>query len=236
MFHPRDLRLYWRLAAALGPRGVVAWRNARRSGGLVRTALSTYPLHLRGKTSDADVFSQIFVEREYRCIDHLNPRIIIDAGANVGYSSAYLLTRFPQARVIALEPDPANFAAAKKNLAHWADRVTLLEAALWSKRGTVSLRPGTEGWGRQVATGEGVSAVDIPFLLEKFDLESIDLLKVDIEGAEKEVFSASDWVSCVRNIVVELHGPEESRIFHEAIKHRPYSVSECGELTVCLQC
>src|SRR4051812_12644684 len=79
------------------------------------------PLHLTSKhlmhsvrarhgTSDLMVFDQIFVERQYSCLDHLHdPKLIIDCGANVGYSSAYFLSRFPKCALIAVEPDPGNF-------------------------------------------------------------------------------------------------------------------------------
>ena len=233
MYH--DLKVYGLLIASLGPKCTLDWRKAKREGGIVSSALSSHPLHIRGRTSDSDVFHQIFAQREYRCIDHLeNVRTIVDAGANVGYSSAYFLTKFPESRVIALEPDPDNYEVAKRNLAPWGGRVTLLQAALWSAPGTVSLCDGTEGWGRQVSEGGGVEAVDIPSLIERYDLGAIDILKVDIEGAEREVFRNAGWLSCVRNMVIELHGPDESRVFHNAIRHRGYRLSTSGELTVCL--
>lgn len=235
MFHWSNWLLYAKLAAVLGPKGAAEWRNAKRNGGVVHTELSSHPLYVRGRTSDADVFSQIFVEQEYRCIDDLEDvRLIVDAGANVGYSSAFFLTRFPEARIIALEPDPDNYETAKRNLSPWGDRVTLLQAALWSAPGTVSLCEGTDGWGRQVSQGDGVRAVTMPSLIEDYGLDSIDLLKVDIEGAEREVFGNAGWLRYVRNMVVELHGSEETRIFHDAIRHRAYRLSTFGELTVCL--
>jgi hypothetical protein len=62
----------------------------------------------------------------------------------------------------------------------------------------------------------------------------VDLLKVDIEGAEKTVFLSAPWLDLVKNIVIELHGDEERRVFLNAIDGRGYAVTECGELTVCL--
>jgi FkbM family methyltransferase len=233
------LRLYCRAARALGPLGLAAWRSKKTA--VIPTRLSDHQLVARGGTSDRDVFYQIFVDREYRCIDHLTGiRTIIDAGANVGYSSAYLLTRFPDAKVIALEPDAGNFNVLQANLAPWGDRVTCLKAALWSEPTTLDFRSETldQGaeWGRQVeqaASGE-VVAVDIPTLLRDHCLETIDLLKVDIEGAEREVFRSPDWLPHVRNMVVEIHGPDEDRIFHQAVDGLPYLISHCDELTVCL--
>src|SRR5688572_10069177 len=70
-----------------------------------------FPLNCRANTSDRDVFDQIFLNREYRCLDDVREaRLIIDCGAYVGYSASYLLTRFSNAYLIAVEPDPENFA------------------------------------------------------------------------------------------------------------------------------
>ena len=53
-------------------------------------------VYCRAHTSDLGVFRQIFIDREYRCLDDVQePRLIVDCGANVGYASAYFLARHP---------------------------------------------------------------------------------------------------------------------------------------------
>jgi hypothetical protein len=80
-----------------------------------------FPLRCRPNTSDKDAFEQIFIEREYSCLDDLsNVDLVIDCGANVGYSAAYFLTRFPNCKVICVEPDFSNFKLLEKNLAPFA--------------------------------------------------------------------------------------------------------------------
>ena len=75
--------------------------------------LLMHPVYARAGTSDHQVFDQIFIEREYRCLDGLkNPQFILDCGANVGYSSAYFLSRFPDSFVVAVEPDALNLGQA----------------------------------------------------------------------------------------------------------------------------
>jgi hypothetical protein len=92
-----------------------------------------YPLICRPNTSDLNVFNQIFIEREYACLDHLsNVDLVIDGGANVGYSSAYFLTQFPKCSVISVEPDPFNFAVLETNLASYNERAKLVHSGLWS--------------------------------------------------------------------------------------------------------
>lgn len=236
------LRSYRKLVRVLGIRGTIERSRANHFGNsFIHPRLAANPLFVRRNTTDMWTFDQIFVDHEYRCIDHLqNVRTVIDAGANVGYSSAYFLTRFPQVKIIALEPDPLNFSALQRNLSPWGDRVTYLNVALWSKPATLSFRsetmePGAE-WGRQVEPGAGdVHAVDIPHVIERFGLTEIDLLKVDIEGSEKHVFSNDvSWLDKVRNIVIELHDDEDRQVFHNAIRDRNFALSHCEELTVCL--
>jgi hypothetical protein len=98
------------------------------------TKYAQFPLRCRPNTTDHAVFRQIFVEREYQCLDHIrDARLIIDCGANVGYASAYFLSRFPGSHVIAVEPDPGNFELLKANLAPYGNRCRLVNSAVWSK-------------------------------------------------------------------------------------------------------
>ena len=126
------------LVAALGWRGVVKYlieRRPRERGSVfsVHPRLSMHPLFIRHGTSDLQVFDQIFVECEYRCLDDLTQvELIIDCGANVGYSSAYFLSRFPNSRIVAVEPDPENFEMLSRNLAPYGRRVNLVHAGIWS--------------------------------------------------------------------------------------------------------
>src|SRR5262245_9783341 len=104
------------LASVLGWRCALAYliqRRWREPGSVfqVHPRSSMHPLFVRRGSSDLSVFDQIFIQREYACLDDLTGvRLIIDCGANVGYSSAYLLSRHPNSRIIAVESDPENFA------------------------------------------------------------------------------------------------------------------------------
>jgi len=72
-------------------------------------------MRYRRGTSDLSAFNQIFVQREYACLDDLvGVDLIVDCGAYVGYSSAYFLTQFPNSNIVAIEPDPENFSLLKK--------------------------------------------------------------------------------------------------------------------------
>ena len=77
-----------------------------------------HAIAIRVGTSDSTIFQQIFTEQEYGPLAALpGPSLILDCGANVGYSAIWFLNRFPSARVIAVEPDLENFRMCQANLA-----------------------------------------------------------------------------------------------------------------------
>ncbi|HEY0792655.1 MAG TPA: FkbM family methyltransferase [Chthoniobacterales bacterium] len=203
-----------------------------------------FPLCCRPGTTDRFVFKQIYGEREYRCLDEIkHAGLIIDCGANVGYSSAYFLTRFPESHVISVEPDPGSFEALQVNLAPYGTRVKALKAAVWSRPVGLTFKESTRNggaWGRQmreVTPGDlpEVEATDISGLLAGSGFERISILKIDVEGAEVELFASNyhDWITRVDCLVIELHGARPEAEFHRAISTEPFVLSRCDELTVC---
>lgn len=201
-----------------------------------------YPILCRSDSSDIFVFGQIFAYREYRCLDEItNPKLIIDCGANIGCSSSYFLTRFPDAKVIAVEPDPENFEILSKNLAFYGKRAQLFKAAVWSHSTKLALGEG-ETWSRKVKElsqdekdENVVRSVDIRTLLEESECERISILKIDVEGAEKDIFSSNyhDWLSKTDTLVIELHGPECTSIVEKAMSEMGcFEMSQCDELRV----
>jgi FkbM family methyltransferase len=208
-----------------------------------------HPLFLRASSSDREAFLEIFLELEYSCLDDLRePRLIIDCGANAGYSSAYFLSRFPESRVIAVEPDSGNFALLSRNMAPYAGRASLVRAGVWSHSVPLvvtsdTFRDGRE-WARQVRPardGEAVDlqGVDIASLLASSGFERISLLKMDIEGAEAVVFAGDcdAWLDKVDAMAIELHDDSSfgnaTDVFFAAIRGRGFEVSHSRELTIC---
>jgi FkbM family methyltransferase len=198
-----------------------------------------------GGSSDLDVFNQIFASDEYASMrDIPSPQLILDLGANVGYSSVYFLSCYPTATILAVEPDPGNFEQCRRNLAPFGDRARVVLGAVWSKRTKLKISRGIFGdgreWANQVCECNGnedeatVDAWDVPSLLQLAGGKQIDLLKVDIERSELEVFSDSctSWLPKVRNISIELHGPDCRKVFLSALKEFDYDLGVSGELTI----
>jgi FkbM family methyltransferase len=239
-----------RLTKYIGPLNtlrVIASRLRGRPVGNIYTVRASgikAPLHFRLYSSDSSVFAAIFRRHEYATIrEQKNVELIVDCGANVGYSSIYFLTTFPHSRVIAVEPDPANFAMLERNLAAYTDRCVVNRSAIWSHPALLVMdeqpfRDGRE-WSqhvRECLPGEnGFLATDIGTILRQSGAQRISILKIDIEGAESEVFARNydSWINRVDTIVIELHDDECRERFRTAIAGVPFVVNESGELTVC---
>ncbi len=208
-----------------------------------------FPLKCRPNSTDKYVFDQIFIEREYSPLDDLNNvDLIVDCGANVGYASAYFLTKFPNSRVICVEPETSNYEILCENLKPYKNRVHTLKAGVWShptelKISDVPYRGGGE-WAVQVKEcdpGERgtIRAVDIGSILAESGFERISILKMDIEGAEAVVFSRNfeNWLPRVDTLVIELHddsvfGPATDLVTRTVCDHGKFAVSRSGELTI----
>lgn len=222
----------------LGIEGYIYRIFAKRLGGKKLTSKHLqHPVYIRPQTSDVHVFEQIFVEREYQILDEIkNPDLIIDCGSNVGYSSAYFLSRYPAAEVIAIEPESGNFQQLAINLAPYSNRVRTIQAGVWSKSTRLALTRADMGneWGFQVEEDPcgQLIALDINSILRSSGRSRISLVKIDIEGSEIEVFSSNvEWIDSTDAIVIELHGEKCEAAFRKAIANKGFRISTWGELT-----
>jgi FkbM family methyltransferase len=164
-------------------------------------------VYARPETSDLAAFRHVF-GGAYDFDLPTEPRLVFDLGANVGYASVYFALRYPSARVLAVEPEPSNAALLRRNVAG-LPRIEPIEAAAWPSPGRLALAdPGKGYWGMRVETSQAgdVKAVTMRELLQRADADWVDLVKIDIEGSELELFSEeADWVNCVGALVLELH-------------------------------
>lgn len=194
-------------------------------------------LSLRIDDSDIRVFKQIFVDNEY---DSLNlpetAKTIIDLGANIGLSALFFIKKFPTSRIVAVEPDAVNFSIMEKNLEKFSKSVSFLQAAIWPTDGEVSLveedddHASLGAWGYRTEASNGnsglsVKAVTIPTIMKQYDMDFVDILKVDIEGAEYELFEKNyeDWIDKVGLIIIETHDrfkPNSEAMVRKALSGR----------------
>jgi FkbM family methyltransferase len=203
-----------------------------------------YPVTLRGGTSaDTAVFRQIFIEQEYQPL-YKTPAVksILDLGANIGLSAVVLLNRFPAAEVVAVEPDPENYRACSQNLAPYGSRARVILGAVWSRPGKLALT--RVGDCREWAVTVIEPRADSPGVVQSWDtetlfamagFETVDLLKIDIERSELEIFKSDSaaWIPRVRNLCIELHGRDCEEVFFRAMSSFEYELERSGELVIC---
>lgn len=197
------------------------------------------PIELRKDNSDPEVFEQVFVERQYRGVwtAPYEPEWILDAGANVGLSALHFHEVYPSARILAIEPSPANFVQLLRNTRN-IPCITPLNAALWAKEEHVVVaNPAASGCALRVEKASGgdttVPGYSVDHLMRAYGMEYIDLLKIDIEGAEKVVFDAdTGWLSKVRVLAIELHDHVQagcSNALFRALQGYAYGLRIAGE-------
>ncbi|MEZ4791339.1 MAG: FkbM family methyltransferase [Flavobacteriales bacterium] len=214
--------------------------KSRRSAGLATIEVpgGGGAFHVRPGTSDMAIFDEIFYSKYLpRCNSF---RTVIDCGANIGCTVRYWKMLDPACTVIAVEPDPENFDLLRRNTAS-LENVHCVQAGIWPTEGHLHLKK--EGVGhsaiRTTMDGSGgTEAVTIPGLLERFGLEHVDLIKVDIEGSELELFTQGDlsWIGKVDTIAIELHDhwrPGCGEAFFKAIAPYRWTYSIVGYTLIC---
>lgn len=214
----RTTSLYFRIGGLRGLLFAIKG-NALNSKTLLKVSRqeTRFPLYLRCPSADFEVYHQVFVNQEYKFSTDHPPQVIIDAGANIGLASLYFANNFPDAEILAIEPEKSNFELLKKNIAPYTNIIPI-QAALWNKNGKMQLTdPGYGEWAFRVEDqdkpGNGkenffqqVRTMTVDSILSEYQLNKIDVLKIDIEGAEKEVFhDTSSWIERIDVIIIELH-------------------------------
>ncbi len=161
-------------------------------------------------TSQLEVVRDVFVEEEYWLPSDEPVRTIVDLGSHVGISVLWFRAQYPDAEIVAVEPHPETFRRLQANVGH-LPRVHLVQAAVGSTDGPRALFASDESWAASLLPqpalvhAEQVTCRRLDGVLMELDLESIDVLKVDIEGAEHEVLSSFAGLGRVRTLVCEYH-------------------------------
>lgn len=136
--------------------------------------------------------------------------LIIDCGANIGISIVYFKHLYPQAKIIAFEPDPILFSMLSKNISNFFfENIEIHQAAIWTNDHGVSFLQEGGHSGKVLEGGSHDKEISVPsFQLKNIlnSFESIDMLKIDIEGAEFDVlFDCGEYLSKCKNVFVEYH-------------------------------
>lgn len=162
---------------------------------------------------------------------------MIDAGAYIGDTAVLFLSSYPNLKIIALEPNTDSFNLAAHNLEPYGDRITLLKKALWTSE--TELRFGGMSTSASIQeNGSEVKCTSLPAIIQEYSIPRVDILKMDIEGAEEEVFAAhaNDWLPAVDLIIVEIHGDSRFRVISDVLRDSGFTMIQYRSVWYCFRC
>ncbi|MEX1203413.1 MAG: FkbM family methyltransferase [Ferruginibacter sp.] len=167
---------------------------------------------LRNNGTDPGIFGQVFIEKQYDYPISFEPETILDLGANTGLSALYFAERFSKAKIVGLEVDEENFKTALQNTKD-CSRIKIMQKGIWNKDTFLEIIDSTANKDSfmvkesHVNSSTSIEATTIETILKQEGWATIDILKIDIEGSEKELFSSNyeQWLPFTKVIFVEVH-------------------------------
>lgn len=199
-----------------------------------------YPVSLRPSTSDIPTFRQVFIDEHYDADLGFNPETIVDAGGNIGLATLYFHRKYPTAKIISIEPELNNYQQLLANINSY-NPLEAINRALWYENEVdlTILNPDSDAWGFQVGESEEssqvVRTISIPAILQR--VEVIDLLKIDIEGAERALFENQPhaWLPFVKSIFIEIHDnivPGTTDLIFRVFEEEGFQLTQSGHVLV----
>jgi len=214
------------------------------------------PIYVRPGESDLDVVHEVYFDTSYEVPSEEASRrvrlryneilqrgripIVVDAGANIGISTIWFAQSFPRARIVAIEPDPNNFALLRTNLAGYPNCIPV-EAALGSEGGFARLSRAHDprAWATQTTRSKrGVPIITVESAFGRSGGDEPFVVKMDIEGFERDVFASGlGWLDKVCALFVEPHdwmfpGERVSSGMQRAMAERPFDLIVNGKTLV----
>lgn len=237
----KKAKAFSRYRSTLGLGGTIAYTLRRLltpKGRLIPvTVKNGGKLYLRSGFYDTAIFSQIFIYKELDFDLPQAPETILDCGANIGLATLYFKFKYPTAKIISVEPEQSNFDLLKQNTRRYND-IHLIKKGIWRSTGELFLIDNGEGHASFRVSETGleknviarIEAVAIKDILKDYNLPTLDLLKMDIEGSEYFCFEAADtsWINRVNCIAVEIHEqmkPGCRALINNSLASRAYQLS-----------
>lgn len=207
------------------------WFEVRKLKNLPEQTLHTIPLlnkniSFRSRDEFIQCLKEIFIEEVYLQKLRKDP-FIIDCGANIGLSVLYLKRLYPEAKIVAFEPDNVNFELLQKNVAAFGySDVELRKEAVWKENTTLKFASAGSLMSR-IDEKASTDTIDVKaFRLKDLMNQPIDFLKIDIEGAEYAVMKdIEENLHFVENLFLEYHGTFKQ---NEELNHMLNMVTKAG--------
>lgn len=165
------------------------------------------------------IYKDIFIQKEYPFKTIVDSPVILDCGAHIGLATLYFKKLYPNARITAFEPNPRSFELLKLNIKqNNLTNIKLINAAISNKEGKIDFYvekdiPNPWGWGDSAVINKWYSkeknkTIKVKSLrLSSFIKNTIDLIKLDIEGLEEIILKEVEGkLTLVKEIIIEFHG------------------------------
>lgn len=209
-------------------------------------------LTMRPGSADPAVVSQVFSWLQYDLsqfpqyarvaqaysdiLDRGRHPLILDLGANNGASARWFVREYPDAVVVAVEPDAENARICRLNTAGYP--VDVVPAAIGGSPGRVTLdtaQKASVSYTTTRSTDGGVPVVTVDEILAERPNHELFIVKIDIEGFEDDLFaSGTEWVEQAHVVIIEPHDwkfpdRDTSRHLQKTMGHLPFQLLLCGE-------
>jgi FkbM family methyltransferase len=197
----------------------ILWTKIERGTGnrigtfRVRFNRAEFDVSFRNNFADVFVLYEAFVSCDYALVAQGTkvPRVIFDVGANLGFVSLYFKALFPQARIYCFEPDPENLAILKRNIGQFSD-VSCMQQGIGAQQETRSFFRSRVFHMRNSLVQSSpddeeihIDLVSLSYALQQVKEAHVDIMKMDVEGAEREIVPAFQEWQRIGTIVGELH-------------------------------
>lgn len=195
-----------------------------------------FPFYVRGGTKDVSVAINNFIREEYAAIELVrDPRIMVDAGAYVGDTAAYFLSKYHGLECYAYEPMKESYDIAAINLSPYGHRVHLFKKAVGGTDGIVRLSGTQTSAFISDSCGEEIEAISLETIINDLPRPHIDILKLDVEGSEVDIFqkNVDFWLPCTKSIIVETHSQEGECIVLDILRQHSWTAVRVRNLYFC---
>jgi FkbM family methyltransferase len=205
---------------------------------------------LRKNSSDILAFNQVIIHQEYQqlidfVVEYSNPekiKHVVDAGANIGFSTLFFARHFEKASICSIEPSEENISILRLNIVgELKSRVIPIQLALWFENAKIILQNDFRdklNWSTRAipstsATANPIEALTLSVIKSRIGFHTIDVLKIDIEGAEGKLFESQEFLNELQNIkflAIEIHEENADKIaIINALQYIGFTLKYRGE-------
>ncbi len=199
------------------------------------------PIHYRTGSSDIEIIYEVLLKKgiksEYWLPSSIKQKIIFNIGGNIGITSILLANKFPEAKIYTFEPIKSNFKLLSQNISYYKN-IKGFNIALGAKNTKIDIFSSDNhsnfGGGSLYEKGvnlnktEEIQMKTVKSILEQENIQDIDLVKIDTEGAEYDILTSFpiDILSKITWITGELHGENDFKLLDYLEKYFDISIKK----------